>query len=223
VYELISWFQINYPQLRDELKNCMHNFDDAKLNPYHLESDCWSHTMMVCKVAELEDFDKVVKIAALLHDIGKPSVRRVNPRNNHVQFFGHEVVSAFMSIEVLKTMISEKIVTQDEAVEVFLLIALHSLFHKDKNINNIFEKFKNHKTMFLHLIDLNKCDNLGRFCKEWKNSYQMENILRAQASEMRDMPIPNKITKLFNNNSSRNEIDSVINNLFDIRQNKSTI
>ena len=81
MYELISWFQINYPQLRDELKNCMHNFDDAKLNPYHLESDCWSHTMMVCKIAELEDFDKVVQIAALLHDIGKPLVRRVNPRS----------------------------------------------------------------------------------------------------------------------------------------------
>jgi len=179
--------------------------------------------MMVCKIAELEDFDKVVQIAALLHDIGKPSVRRINPRNNHVQFFGHEVVSAFMSIEVLKTMMSEKIVTQDESVEVFLLIALHSLFHKDKNINNMFEKFKNHKTLFLHLIDLNKCDNLGRFSKEWKNSYQMEDILRIQASEMRDMPIPNKITELFKNNSNCDEIDSVINNLFDIRQNKSIL
>ena len=201
----------------------MHNFDDAELNPYHLESDCWSHTMMVCKIAELEDFDRVVQIAALLHDIGKPSVRRVNPRNNHVQFFGHEVVSASMSIEILKKMINEKIVTQNEAVEVFLLIALHSLFHQDKNRDNIFEKFKNHKTLFLHLIDLNKCDNLGRFCEDWKNSYQMEDILRAQASEMRDLPMPNKITELFNNNSSRDEIDSVINKLFDIRQNKSTI
>ena len=214
MHELISWFQINYPHLRDELKNCMHNFDDVELNPYHLESDCWSHTMMVCKIAELEDFDKVVQIAALLHDIGKPPVRRVNPRNNHVQFFGHETVSASMSIEVLKKMINEKLVTQDEAVEVFLLIALHSLFHQDKNIVTLFEKFKNHKTLFLHLIDLNKCDNLGRFCKDWKNFYQTEDILRALALEMKDIPIPNKIIELFKNNSNCDEIDSVINKLF---------
>ena len=216
MHELISWFQINYPHLRDKLKNSMHNFDDKDLNPYHLESDCWSHTMMVCKIAELEGFDKVVQISALLHDIGKPSVRKVNPRNNHIQFFGHEVVSAYMSIEILKKMISKKIVTQNEAVEVFLLIALHSVFHKDKNIVTLFEKFRNHKTLFFHLVDLNKSDNLGRFCKDWKNFYQMEDILRDFAFEMKDMPIPNKIKELFKNNSNCDEIDSVINKLFSI-------
>ena len=51
----------------------------------------------------------------------------------------------------------------------------------------------------------------------------MEDILKIQASEMRDMPIPNKITELFKNNSNCDEIDIIINNLFDIRQNKSTI
>jgi len=218
VHELISWFQINYPHLRDTLKNSMHNFDDKDLNPYHLESDCWSHTMMVCKIAELEGFDKVVQISALLHDIGKPSARRVNPKNNHVQFFGHEVLSASMSIEILKKMISEKIVTQDEAVEVFLLIALHSIFHQDKNIVTLFEKFQNHKTLFLHLVDLNKCDNLGRFCKDWKNFYQKENILRGLSLDMKDVPIPNQIIELFKNNSNYDEIDSVINKLFSIGQ-----
>ena len=214
MHKLITWFQLNYPHLRDELKDSMHNFDDSDLNPYHLESDCWSHTMMVCKIAQIEEYSKAVQISALLHDIGKPSVRKVNPRNNHVQFFGHEVLSAYMSKEILKKMINEKVVTQKDAVEAFLLIALHSVFHKEKNIVSLFEMFRNHKTLFLHLIDLNKCDNLGRFCKEWKNFYQKEEILRGLSKDMKDSPIPEAITALFKNNSKCDEIDSVINKQF---------
>jgi CRISPR/Cas system-associated endonuclease Cas3-HD len=221
VHELISWFQINYPHLRDDLKDSMHNFDDNDLNPYHLESDCWSHTMMVCKISQIEEYDKVVKISALLHDIGKPSVRKVNLKNNHIHFFGHEVVSAYMSIEILKKMITENMLTQDEAIEVFLLIALHSVFHKDKNIVTLFEKFRDHKTLYLHLVDLNKCDNLGRFCKDWKNIYQKEMTLRGISKEMKDKPIPNKIIELFQNNSNYNEIDREINKLFNIGQYQS--
>ena len=196
----------------------MHNFDDKDLNPYHLESDCWSHTMMVCKISQIEEYDKVVQISALLHDIGKPSVRRVNPRNNHVQFFGHESVSAYMSIEILKKMIDENMITKEEAIEVFLLIALHSVFHKDKNIVTLFEKFRNHKTLYLHLVDLNKCDNLGRFCEEWKNIYQKESILRGISKEMKDTLLPDEITNLFETNASPDKIDSTINNLFNTRQ-----
>jgi putative nucleotidyltransferase with HDIG domain len=218
VHKFITWFQINYPHLRDELKDSMHNFDDTDLNPYHLESDCWSHTMMVCKISQIEEYDKVVQVAALLHDIGKPSVRKINPRNNHVQFFGHEVVSASMSIEILKKMIKEKMITQDEAIEVFLLIALHSVFHKDKNIVTLFEKFRNHKTLYLHLVDLNKCDNLGRFCEEWKSIYHKESILRGVSKKMKNTPLPNEITELFKNGKNYDEIDSSINKLFNIGQ-----
>jgi putative nucleotidyltransferase with HDIG domain len=192
----------------------MHNFDDTDLNPYHLESDCWSHTMMVCKIAQIEEYDKVVQVAALLHDIGKPSVRKINPRNNHVQFFNHEVVSASMSIEILKKMTEEKMITQDEAIEVFLLIALHSVFHKDKNIVTLFEKFKNHKTLYLHLVDLNKCDNLGRFYEEWKSIYHKESILRGVSEKMKNTPLPNEIIELFENGKNYDEIDNSINKLF---------
>ena len=218
MHKIITWFQINYPHLRDELRDTMHNFDDKDLNPYHLESDCWSHTMMVCKIAQIEEYDRVVQIAALLHDIAKPLVRRVNPKNNHVQFFGHEVASAYMSIEILKKMKKAKMITQDEAIEVFLLIALHSVFHKDKNIVTLFQKFKNYKTLFLHLVDLNRCDNLGRFCENWKSFYQKESILRVLSVEMKDNPLPNEILELFESCSNCDVIESVISELFGIKR-----
>ncbi len=106
--EFLSWFQTNYPHLKNAMQRCQHNLDDKEINPYHIEGDCWSHTMMVCKIAELKGYDRVVQVASLLHDIGKPKSRRVNPRNGHVQFFGHEELSAKMAKPLLNDLIARE-------------------------------------------------------------------------------------------------------------------
>ena len=59
---LLNWFQINYPHLKQALLESNHNFNNRETNPYHVEGDCWSHTMMVCKVAELRGYDRVVQV-----------------------------------------------------------------------------------------------------------------------------------------------------------------
>ncbi len=163
MYQLVEWFQIYFPALHNDLLQCNHNYDEKDLNPYHLESDCWSHTMMVCKIAELYEYDKVVQITALLHDIGKPQSRKVNPRNNHVQFFGHEDLSSQMSVEILDLMIDQNMVTSDEKKEIIELIEKHSFLHKVNDEKVLYEVFKNRKTFYIHLVQLNRCDSLGRF------------------------------------------------------------
>ena len=163
---LIEWFQINYPQLCRDLLNCNHNASDRNLNPYHLESDCWSHTMLVCKVAEIHGYSKEVQIAALLHDIGKPASRKINPRNNHVQFFGHEELSAKMSEDILVSMMQKNIINKKESLEIKELIALHSVLHKVKDPHELFKLFEHKKTLYIHLVQLNRCDALGRFCAD---------------------------------------------------------
>ena len=130
MYQLIEWFQVKYPELHNDLLQCNHNFDEENLNPYHLESDCWSHTMMVCKIAELSYYGKVVQIAALLHDIGKPVSRRINPKNNHVQFFGHEELSAKMAVNILDHMMSENI------EEIKMFDGIENMFHELKKIGH---------------------------------------------------------------------------------------
>ena len=107
--KLLIWFQTNYPELKQALLNCHHNFDDKETNPYHIEGDCWSHTMMVCKIAELQNYDRVVQVAALLHDIGKPRSRKINHKNNHIQFFGHEALSAKMAKPLLVDLVEREI------------------------------------------------------------------------------------------------------------------
>ena len=60
IHRYITWFQEDYSELHKDMAVCNHNYDTQNLNPYHLESDCWSHTMMVCKIAEMSGYGKTV-------------------------------------------------------------------------------------------------------------------------------------------------------------------
>jgi len=177
--ELIHWFSTNYSKHKKALLESHHNFDDKDTNPYHVEGDCWSHTMMVCKVAELKGYDRVVQVAALLHDIGKPASRQINPQNNHVQFFGHEALSAKMAVPLVKELVERNLLeNMDEAHEVLELIELHAYLYQESDVNVIYEKFKNRFEFFKHLLELRVCDDLGRFSKTMgESSLDTEAIL----------------------------------------------
>lgn len=164
--ELLTWFQTNHPQLKKDLLACHHNVDDRDTNPYHVEGDCWSHTMMVCKIAQLKGYDRVVQTACLLHDIGKPASRKINPKNNHVQFFGHEARSAKMATPLLQELVERSMLTSSEAKEVEVLIALHGEVYK--NYTAVKQKLHAQPHVWKHLLELSICDDLGRFSKSMR-------------------------------------------------------
>ena len=159
--QLLQWFQTNHPELKQALLNCHHNFDNHETNPYHVEGDCWSHTMMVCKIAQLKGYGQSVQASALLHDIGKPQARKINPKNNHVQFFGHEEISATMAVPLVADLVERKILTQAEADEVLVLISLHGEVYKNREA--VEEQLRDQPEVLQHLLELTECDNLGRF------------------------------------------------------------
>ena len=177
MYRYIAWFQENYPQLKEEMAVCDHHYDHQNLNPYHFESDCWSHTMMVYKMAELNGYDKTVQIAALLHDIGKPSARRINPRNKHIQFFGHEELSAKMAEEILLSMREEGMISQKEKEEIVKLVEYHSFLHGGLETARLLEAFGGETEFCIHLVQLSRCDNLGRFCEDTVDDAKYREIL----------------------------------------------
>lgn len=80
--ELIHWFLIKYPTLASDMKNSYHEVQTDEPNPYHIEGDIFTHTMLVCLRAENDNSNKIVNICALLHDIGKPEARGVIPFEN---------------------------------------------------------------------------------------------------------------------------------------------
>jgi len=158
--EIIEWFVKNYPDVKKSMQNCEHSSSISEVNPYHIEGDCWSHTMLVCKVAELKGFNIEVQIASMLHDIGKPNMRKINPKNNHTQFFGHEEESAKLAKPILKKLASSKFINPAKIDYILDLIRYHSIFYKSSK-EDLESRFD--KEFIEDLSNLKICDTLGRF------------------------------------------------------------
>jgi poly(A) polymerase len=100
-----------------------------EIDEHHHHKDVYEHSLTVLEQAiELEDRlggpNLVIRLAALLHDIGKPKTRALLPGGG-VSFHHHEAVGARMAKERLK-----KLRFSNEVIEsVEKLVALHLRFH----------------------------------------------------------------------------------------------
>ncbi len=89
--------------------------------------DVYAHTLQVLEQAialEPDGPDLVLRLAALLHDIGKPKTRSVGP-GGKVSFHHHEVVGAHMTRSRLQALRYPRDVVED----VSRLVELHLRFH----------------------------------------------------------------------------------------------
>jgi len=67
-------------------------------NKHHIY-ECYEHALLSLKYAANKGFNKYVRLAALLHDIAKPRVKR--GQGPDATFYGHEVVGAKMTAQIL--------------------------------------------------------------------------------------------------------------------------
>ncbi|HEX4016782.1 MAG TPA: CCA tRNA nucleotidyltransferase [Frankiaceae bacterium] len=100
-----------------------------EIDEHHQHKDVYVHTLTVLdNVRALEDRlggpDLVTRMAALLHDIGKPLTRKT-PRPGAVTFHHHEVVGASMTRKRLTALRYPKLFID----EVSKLVELHLRFH----------------------------------------------------------------------------------------------
>jgi poly(A) polymerase len=90
-------------------------------DPVHRHKDVLRHTFAV--VERCDPADLVLRLSALLHDIGKPKTRSITP--DGVQFHHHDVVGARMAEARLRELRYPKAVIDD----VRTLVELHLRFH----------------------------------------------------------------------------------------------
>jgi poly(A) polymerase len=90
-------------------------------DPVHKHKDVLHHTMAV--IEKCDPHDLTLRLAALLHDVGKPKTREITPEG--VTFHHHEVVGARMARARLQALRFPSSVVDD----VERLVELHLRFH----------------------------------------------------------------------------------------------
>ena len=91
-------------------------------DPIHHHKDVYHHTLAVVNGVPADDL--VLRLAALLHDIGKPATRAFHP-GGKVSFHHHEVVGARMARKRLRALRY----SNDMVEQVTQLVFLHLRFH----------------------------------------------------------------------------------------------
>ncbi|NEK60195.1 CCA tRNA nucleotidyltransferase [Geodermatophilus sabuli] len=103
-----------------------------EIDEHHQHKDVYTHSLTVLDQAialeradpDADSPDLVLRLAALLHDIGKPATRRHEPRGR-VSFHHHEVVGAKLVRKRLQALRFSKEVTEAVARLTFLHLRFH--------------------------------------------------------------------------------------------------
>lgn len=70
--------------------------------------DVWEHSLRALQGTADKGWATEIRLAALLHDIGKPRTRQMDQKKNDWSFHGHEVVGAKMTRDILRRLKYQK-------------------------------------------------------------------------------------------------------------------
>lgn len=92
--------------------------------------DVWEHNLRALQHGAEKNWPLHVRLGSLFHDVGKPRSRRWSPEKKDWTFYGHEVIGAKMTKQILERLkFSREIITQ-----VTLLVRHHMFFSDIEHI-----------------------------------------------------------------------------------------
>ena len=150
-------------------------------DPIHRHKDVLAHTIAV--VAKTSP-RLVVRLAALLHDVGKPKTRSIGPKG--VSFHHHEVVGARMARDRLRALRFSNDVVDDVQRLVFLHLRFHGYRDEVWSDAAVRRYARDAGPLLDDLNELTRCDCTTRNERKARVLAERMDALEARIAELRE-------------------------------------
>jgi len=142
----------------------------------HHDSDVWTHSLD--SLRHCPSADPIVRLATLLHDIGKPATYQII--NDNITFYNHEIVGSRIAKNIaLRLKFSKK-----EVDRIFLLVRFHMFYYQPQNTDASIRRFM--RKVGLENIDnilaLREGDRLGSGAR--KTSWRLEEMKQRMVEQL---------------------------------------
>ena len=129
-------------------------------NKHHIY-DVYEHSLRSLDYAAKKGFNKYVRIAALLHDIGKPATKQGEGPDS--TFYNHEIVGAKMTAEILQRLRFSK----RDIEKIVKLVRYHLFYYNvgevgEASVRRLLRRVG--KENLNELVQLRMCDRIGSGC-----------------------------------------------------------
>ena len=159
-------------------------------NKHHIY-DVYEHSLRSLDYAAKQGFNKYVRLAALLHDVAKPRVKR--GEGPDATFYNHEIVGAKMVCQILKRLRFSK----KDIEKIAKLVRYHLFYY---NVNEVGESSVRRLLRRVgsenieELIQVRMCDRIGSGCPK-AEPYKLRH-LRYVIDKVSQDPISVKMLKV---------------------------
>ena len=129
-------------------------------NKHHIY-DCYEHSLKSLDYAAKRKFNKFVRLAALLHDVGKPRAKK--GEGTDATFYNHEIIGAKMTIQILNRLKFSK-----KDIEKIVKLVRYHLFYY--NVGEVSESSVRRLVRetgpenMEELLQVRYCDRIGSGC-----------------------------------------------------------
>ena len=183
--ELLKMLASNYPaegiELLDDLKLLPHILPElleakgVEQGGHHI-TDVWVHSIDALR--ECPSTDPIVRLATLLHDIGKPATQART--NGAITFYNHEIIGSRIAAKIANRLrLSKK-----DRERVFTLVRHHMFHYQVHDTDAAIRRFM--KKVGLHniddMLDLREADRLGSNAR--RTSWRLEEMKQRMISQL---------------------------------------
>lgn len=146
----------------------------------HHTTDVWVHSLDA--LASCPATDPVVRLATLIHDIGKPLT--FDQKDGNITFYNHEIVGSRTATKIAKRFKLSKTDTQ----RLFTLVRYHMFHYQPQNTDASIRRFMRKVGLenIDDILDLREGDRLGSGAK--KTSWRLEEM-KARMVEQLNQPM----------------------------------